>query len=396
MASKLRVQVIVHAGVRLMSGLLSFYLFGLIARMYPAGQVKHVYFFLFVFGFAATALRTLGNVSAGLDPSRTRTANLRRVQTAMGEVALSCVAVVPGAMWLLAAHVEHPPLLLPAALILAVASIDADMLRGLLRRDPMFSIAFGAGSALSVCLLLALPGASSDLAVTALLLQWLPVCSVNVGLIARVLRKSLRRAWGRLRQDGSILLVLTFVALFDGSVLNLPFFLGTALSVESGLEIAIVIRLFSASLVFFPLVLHWSNSDALRRLAASFSIPSTLAYLLLQSCAAVLCGSAFAAAFYLIAQKPVSLAQMLAFYALVASYCVYATAARFAGARQSTSALALLLAAAVAGLWGAVLLLVAGPGLSALSMAALQCLALLCGAGLIWYRAERAGTFGGR
>lgn len=383
MSSRLRVQVVVHAGSRLASGLLSFYLFGLISRLYPPELVKHIYFFLFVFGFAAAALRTLGNVSAGLDPNRTRTQNLRRLQTAMGEVVIACVFVVPFAVWLLAEHVQTMWLLVAAAVTLSLSAVDVDMLRGLLRRDARFSVAFALGSGLAVCLLLWQGHHSLELAVAALLLQWLPVCFSNLGLMVRMLRKSIDRALGRLRKDFSILVVLTIVALFDGLVLNLPFFLGSRISLDTSLQIAVVIRLFSASLVLFPLVLHWSNSDYLRKLAARLSVRPPTAYLLLQLLAAALFGSAFAAAFYLVAQRPVTLGQMLAFYVLASSYCAYATLARFSASRQSTPRLAWALAGTATVLWGVVVLLLKWSALSSLSLVALQALTLVLGSLLI-------------
>lgn len=383
MSSSLRVQVVIHAGSRLASGLLSFYLFGLISRLYEPALVKHIYFFLFVFGFAAAALRTLGNVSAGLDPNRTRTHNLRRLQTALGEVVIACVFVVPFAVWSLAEHVQAVGLLVAATVTLSLSAVDVDMFRGMLRKDPRFSVAFALGSGMAVCLLLGQDHHSLESAIAALLLQWLPVCLSNVGLIFRLLRKSLRRALRRLRTDFSILLVLTVVALFDGLVLNLPFFLGSRISLDTSLQIAVVIRLFSASLVFFPLVLHWSNSDYLRKVARRFSVRPPVAYLVLQVLAAALFGSAFAAAFHLVAQRPVSLWQMFAFYVLASSYCVYATLARFGASRQSTPRLAWALAATVAALWGGVVLLLHWSELSSLPLVALQALTLLLGSLLI-------------
>src|SRR5687767_8207375 len=97
-------QAALHAAVRVVSGLLSFCMFGLIARHYDPESVKHIYFFLFVFGFAAAALRMLGNVSASLDSRRSRSANLRSVMTANGDVIVAGLAVVPLTVMLLAEH----------------------------------------------------------------------------------------------------------------------------------------------------------------------------------------------------------------------------------------------------------------------------------------------------
>ena len=117
-----------------------------------------------------------------------------------------------------------------------------------------------------------------------------------------------------------------------------------------------------------------------------------IAYLLLQLLAAALFGSAFAAAFYLVAQRPVSLWQLLAFYVLASSYCIYATLARFGASRQSTPRLAWALAGTAAALWGGVVWLLKLSELSSLSLVALQALTLLLGSLLIRRFTSRASS----
>lgn len=385
MATKIRAQVIIHMGGRVVSGLLSFYLFSLISKLHEPEQVRHIYFFLFIFGFSAAALRTLGNVSASLDPDRSRTANLRRLKIAIGEVIISCVVVIPGTIWLLSMHVKDRWILAAAAVTLGLAAIDVDMLRGLMRRNNRFAATFALGSGLAVCIVLIQTKPSVETAISALLLQWVPVCASNVQIIARVVRRSIGLAYGRLMQDGSMLLALCAVALFDGLVLNIPFLMGNKFPLATSLEIAVVMRIFSASLVFFPLILHWSNSNQLRKISDRFSVKPINAYLSLQLVASTLSGSAFGFAFWLVAKQPITVWQLLSFVVLTLSYCGYATLARFNAGNRASSALALALAGVASVLWAATLVFLNYPGVESLTFAILQSAALLFGALIIRY-----------
>lgn len=389
--SRLAGEAAVHTAVRVVSGLLSLYLFALIARLYPADEAKDLYFFLLIFGFAASALRTLANVSAGLDAARSRTWKLRRIQSATGEVVLASVVFLPVAIWLFGQHVRHPPLLGCAALVLAGAAVDSDPLRALVDRPARFASLFALGSALAVGWLLLMAPGHADQAVIAMLLQWLPVAIINFAGLRRIAIDSMAAGLRRLRSEAASVGTLFVVAIFDGFVLNLPFLLGGHVSAAVGIDAAVVIRIFSASLIMFPLVLHWSNSSTLLQVARQLGVAPGAAYFSMQACAAIVCGIIFGWAYSWLSGQRLGLPQLAMFTALVVSFCAYTTAARFGGRMASGRVLAPVLGIVSSFTLAGGLYLLSLPGVHAFAIAALQCAALLLGGLAIQAIARAAG-----
>lgn len=387
--SRLVGEAAIHTAVRVVSGLLSLYLFALIARLYPANEVKDLYFFLLIFGFAASALRTLANVSAGLDAGRSRTWKLRRVKSATGEALLASLVFVPVAVWLLGQHVRNPALLACAALVLVGAAIDGDPLRALIDRPARFATSFALGSALAVAWLLLMAPGRADQAVIAMLLQWLPVATINLACLRRIGVDSMAAGLRRLRGEAVSVGTLFVVAIFDGFVLNLPFLLGGQVSAAVGIDAAVVIRIFSASLIMFPLVLHWSNASTLAQVSSRFGVTPGATYFFMQACSAVVCGLVFGWAYAGLSQQRLGLQQLAMFTALVLSFCAYTTAARFGGRTASGRVLAPVLAAVAAFTLAGGLYLLSLPAVYAFAIAALQCASLLLG-GLAIHAIARA------
>lgn len=383
----------VHTAVRLVSGLLSLYLFALMARLYPSSELKGLYFFLMIFGFAASALRTLANVLAGLQARHSRPTKLRRFKSCLGEVMIASAVVVPFTLWLLADYTHSVLLLTAAAIVLAGAAIDTDPLRALLDRPPRFAQAFALGSALAVGWVLLMSRRGAEHAIVAILLQWLPVASLNFLIFSRIALDCISHTMSRLRRHTTSTAALFFVATFDGIVLNLPFLLGSHIPESVGIDAAVVIRIFSASLIMFPLVLHWSNSSTLASLARTARMTTAQAYFLLQSLSAIACGVTFGFAYAFISRQLLGWKGLLMFVSLVAAFCFYSTAARFRGRAASSGRLsitffAIALAAVSGGLYVS-----SQAQVAALAFTALQCAALAAGGFAISYVSRtRAGS----
>lgn len=387
--SRLVGEAVVHTAVRVVSGVLSLYLFALVARLYPANEVKDLYFFLLIFGFAVSALRTLANVSAGLHVTHSKAAKLRRVKSATGEVLLASLLVVPVAVWLLSQHARQPALLTCASVVLVGCGIDSDPLRALVDRPARFAALFAFGSALAVAWLLVMAPGRTDHAVIAMLLQWVPVAAVNLACLRRIGVDSIAAGLCRLRNDVVSVGTLFVVAIFDGFVLNLPFLLGGRASAAVGIDAAVVIRIFSASLIMFPLILHWSNSSTLAQVARRVGVAPGTAYFSMQATSAIVCGLVFGLAYAWLSQQRLGLPQLGMFAALVVAFCAYTTAARFGGRLASGRVLAPALSTVAACTLAGGLYLVTRPAAHALAIAALQCTALLFG-GLAIHGVARA------
>ena len=378
--TRLRGEVATHTIARIFSGVLSLYLFALIARLYSTNDVKDLYFFLLIFGFAVSALRTLTNVSASLQATHSKSRRLRHIQSASGEVLFAALLVVPVTIWLLEQHVSNPTLLVCSAVLLVGAAVDSDPIRALVDRSARFAAAFALGSTLAVSWLLVMAPGPKEYAVIAILLQFVPVALLNFISLMRTGADSLSAGVVRLRANTGSVVTLFIVAVFDGLILNLLFLLGWRAPVDAGIDVAIVIRVFSASLVMFPLFLHWSNSSALARLASRARITVPVIFFSLQVGSAVVCGLLFGVAYAWVSDQHLGFSQLSMFIALVVAFCLYTTAARFGGRAASARLLAPVLGAVAMTTIAAALFMMARPTFHALVFTALQCTALVLGA----------------
>jgi hypothetical protein len=336
-----------YSAIRLLSAGASFYLFALLARIFPHDVTANCYFFMFIFGFLVMAFRMAVNINANVARSRSRSGNLRSIQRAACQAFVVSLAIAPIAAWLLAPHMDSRWLLLAALPMLAFASVDTDMTRAMAGREPLFPAAFALGSIAAIFLLSFAPVQSHDTAIAALLMQWLPASILGATSLAHLGWKSLRKAMGNLRHEAWPLAWILLVALFDGLILNSPFFLGNKLEDAVRIDISVVIRIFSAALAFSPLVLHWSNSTTLGRLASSLGVTHIKAYLGLQITLSFIGAGAFIAAYTLISGAPIRLDQVVGVAVLLASHSLYAAASRHHGSNRPSSLEAVLSAIAL-------------------------------------------------
>jgi hypothetical protein len=338
-------QVLAYAGVRLLSAGMSFYMFALLARLYAPAVTADCYFFLFIFGFLAAALRMAANINAGVSPTRTRTANLRSIQRANCIALLGALVAAPWGALLLEPHSRNLWLLFAAMAILVPCAIDFDLPRALTGKGPLFPAAFAAGSTLAVGLLVMAPGKSPELAIAAILTQWVPAGFLGIKSLLRMGWRPLKKALRRMPGEVQPLAWGLAVALFDGLILNAPFFLGTTLPDTARIDVSVVIRIFSASLLFSPLILHWSNSPALGELGNSFSLTPEKTYFALQIVLSFFSAVVFITAYTLVSGQQINAAQYAAVAVLLVSYCFYTTSSRHQGGTRPTAQRAFLCAA---------------------------------------------------
>jgi len=338
-------QVLVYSAVRFVSAGTSFYLFALLARLYAPAVTADCYFFLFIFGFLAAALRMAANINAGVSAGRTRAANLRGIRRANCIAFLGALMAAPFGALLLQPHTGNPWLLAAAMPVLVFAAVDFDMPRALVGKGPQFPAAFAIGSCVAVGLLTLVSAKSQNLAITAMLAQWVPASLLGIRSLVRMGWKPMRDSLRRVPREVVPLLWVLAVALFDGLVLNAPFFLGAAQSAGARIDVSVVIRIFSAALLFAPLILHWSNSPALGKLGHFFRLPAEQTYLVLQVALSCASAAAFMAAYTLVSGQPVRADQAVAVAILLMAYSFYATASRHQGSLRPTAQRALLCAA---------------------------------------------------
>lgn len=385
-----------YTALRLLSGLMSFALFALIARWYAALDVKALYYFLFLAGFFISALRIFTSLAAGLQGHERRTEKLRRAHAAYARVGCVAVLLLPVVLWTLADPAVPFWALGAMAMVVLLCGFDTDLLRALVGRGSVTALlAVGGGLSALVCLTV---WRSPQGAYAAVLLQWLPMCIVQAAVAWRLRHSILAAVYRVWLLRGRGLVALLGVVLFDGLVINVPFLLDLPVPPEVGVSIGVATRLFVSCIMLLPLLLYWSNGGALSALAKRMGTTAPLMFWCIAMVSGLLAGGAFAMGFALLAGQPPSPLELAAAAALLTGYAAYATISRYrtVGAstleRRDVAVLPGLTGLAVANVTGAVLAM--GSAQPALALALVQGSVLLAAAA--WLLALRASSGPGK
>lgn len=377
-ARSLHLDLLSFVGLRLASGLLSFLLFALLARWFAIHETKALYYLLFLLGFFTSALRALASIAAALRDGESRSAKLRRVAPAYGQVVAVALLLLPLAVWA-TSTLAMPAWVYAAVVVLLLAwGVDIDILRAVFGRSSVVAAAGASGAVLAIgcaALFRTIEGAAA-----AILLQWLPICLLNAWVLVRWRHRIARAAVETLKRMGGKVWGPLTVAIFDGTVLNTPFFLGDLTPPELGRSIGIVTRIFVAAVILMPLLVFWSNGDAMGRFARARRLPVPVIYGGMALFTGLIAGAAFAVAFALISGVPPAPHELVAAALLLLGYCCYAAAARYRG-QLSTALVGVLLLLAAANAAG-IVAVVALQG-QALAVACLQASSLLLAAALM-------------
>jgi hypothetical protein len=377
------VETAVFLGLRVFTGLVSFALFALITRWLVPADAKGLVYFLFIAGFFMSALRLLCSQAAALHGPERRADKLRRALRAWALVACAALLLLPLALWVLAGPTPALWGLPLVAVVIVLWGLDLDLLRAAVGRRSLVAPAAAVGAVGAIVCLAVFR--TPEGALGALLLQWLPLVVMQAALAWR-LRRRLRRALGTVwRSRGQGLPSLMAMALFDGLVINAPFFLDARTPAEVGVSIGVVTRIFVSSLMLMPLVMFWSNGRLLSQVGRRLGLSPAWVFWALALGSGTAAGLALAACFTWLAGQPPQPVELLAALALLLGYCSFATVSRYHGAAGAgaggRAAWPLLLALALANLL-AVAWALATPQ-PALATAVVQMAALLLAAALL-------------
>lgn len=322
-------EAFIHGVSRLASAGLSFVMFAMIARYNNTEDAKAIYFFSFAIGFFIVTMRTFQNMSARLDGTFRRTAKLTIALRVTGQLVVLQVAAIFATLIVLIGQRIPWPLVLVSCVVVPLAGFDADLMRAALHRRSWFSLTFAAGGALGVAILYLMPASSKSTGCAAILAQWVPVLGVNLYWYLRLILRRARLT--RLLADVPLpgLLGSLLVAVFDGAILNAPFLSGNRLSVRTGIDLSLAMRIFISSLPLYPLVLHWSNNSTLATMAKRFHLSEPRLYGGILVLSGWMGGLLLTGVFIGVSHKPITLIQYLLSVVLLAAYCAYATSARY-------------------------------------------------------------------
>lgn len=365
-----------HLGARVFSAVATTSVFALLARVNDAADAKAIFFFLFVTGFLVAFLRSFCAISAQVLGTQRRSERLRRVHRMASHyrrLALPFAVFCAAVLWLQA---MPPAVVLLATVCLVLAGLDADQLRAALGRGAHYSGVFAAGSVLALLALLLGAGRGTVPGALVVLCPWLLLAGANAAIAMRLWRSARRHARRQPRRPDPWLAPM-LTALYDGTVLNLPFLAGSRLGDAAGLDLSISMRLFSSAQPLFPLVMHWAASGRLTQLASRLGCregPMFTGILMLASLASSLI---FVLLYGVVSGKSVTLLQYGLFVLLIMAFSAFAATVRYAAptlpAALRTRQVAVLLAACV-GLWFG---LTPWLSQSAAAVVALQCAGLL-------------------
>lgn len=381
-------QAALHLGARLGSVGLSFLLFAWIGRVLPTPDATTAYFFSFALGFGLATARMTLQLGAAIN-GKARLA--QRGREAHHGLAILCFILpllalgVGGVTWV---YTSDPVLAVLAMVVTVLAAPDIDLLRGIVGRSSLFALSFSAGSLLALVLLQWILPRTLTGVVLALLAQWLPVCALN--------GPAVRRLWlgtRKVRLPISVILGTMALAGFDGLILNAPFLGWLPSSAHASLDLALVMRVFVASLPMLPLLMHWSNSAAFGRLCDGFGLSVQVGFILGLLISGLLAGCAFLATYVMISRQTVSLTVIGLYAVLLLAYSLFAPTMRFAATRLPAGRrIYVLAAAAMAYLAALTIVAHSGGHPDARIVVLLQALALTGTAAWLSHAARSTGT----
>lgn len=322
-----------YAAVRVLTSVLSFIFFTVLTVKVKGWDSSRSVFFLFVLGFLVSGLRLFLQLSSSLQASDPKTRNLSRLYEGVSRTVLVSLILLPLWAYLLHVHTQGLALTVVSVLVVILAGMDVDLYRGLAGKSMLTPVLFALGTLLSLLGALLLPDLGFESSCYLILIQWVPVCVANGLFLIRIVPQ-LAFAF----KGSSILAVLSMVpaGIYDGLVVNWPF-LG-AVNPESAVaqEVSLVIRVFSSSLPFYPLLLFWANNGTLLKLSHRIKVPQSLLFTLFLFVSSIIVAIVFLAFFRLGSNWQISTAVVTMLVVLLFSFCVYLSAVRFNVSLQSS------------------------------------------------------------
>lgn len=362
---RMAAQAALHLGARILSVMLSFTLFAWISKVLSPPDAVRAFQFLFVLGFAVASSRACLHLSARIDGMARSAERLRRLHVGLSSqiwLLLPLGTLLCLSVWI---NTRDTALSMLALLIFLPAAFDTDAVRSVLGRPSYFALAFSAGSAFAVIALASvLPATLSGVAV-AFLIQWLPVCALNVVVLLR------HRRLLTFQPAKAIELPKVLVAAsFDGVVLNAPFFGLAVLHTQVALDISLIVRIFVAALPLLPLLMHWSNSPDFPRLCRRMGLSTAMGFSLALVFSGLVFGFGFAAFYHRTNQSELNPLTILGFTVILSTFSLYFSRARFSSGFFTSSSMVLQLLG-VLGVYVGLLVLL-GANVSVLELASLQ------------------------
>ena len=314
--------------------ILSLVLFTLFTNRLNFVDGQKAAYFLFVLGFGTSAVRFLMQVSCAIEGHKKIRLNMPFIYRGISQSLIVHAFLLPVLAYVLFNHSQSWTLAFGSLLVVSASGLDADILRSTFGKSFLSPLYFGVGTVMAILGVLILPQLTLESACWLTLAQWIPVALYNLAVY--------HRFWRRLYFDWDIksllnLLSLLFVGVFDGLVLNGAFLGLFVLSGHSALEMAGFMRIFSSSLPFLPLILHWSNNGTLSRWSSQFKVSVQVLFVALLSISGFFTASLLGSFFVFFSSWSLSVWVYLLLMPLIIAYSVYASTVRLEFQNKSSA-----------------------------------------------------------
>jgi hypothetical protein len=305
--------------------ILSLVLFTLFTNKLNFVDGQKAAYFLFVLGFGTSAVRFLMQVSCTIEGHKKIRLNMPFIYRGISQSLIVHAFLLPVLAYVLFNHSQSWTLAFGSLLVVSASGLDADILRSTFGKPFLSPLYFGVGTVMAILGVLILPELTLESACWLTLVQWIPVGLYNLAVY--------HRFWRRLYFDWDFksllnLLSLLFVGVFDGLVLNGSFLGLFVLSGHSALEMAGFMRIFSSSLPFLPLVLHWSNNGTLSRWSNQYKVSIQVLFVALLSISGFFTASLLGFFFVFFSSWSLSFWVYPLLMLLIIAYSVYASTVR--------------------------------------------------------------------
>jgi hypothetical protein len=338
---RLALQAALHLSSRVLSVLLSFTLFAWVGKVLSPPDAVKAFQFLFILGFAVAASRASLHLVARVNGMARTSERMRSLHAGLSSqiwLLLPLGSMVCFSVWLSTRDIG---LALLAVLIFLPAAFDADAVRSVLGRPSYFASAFSLGSALAIVAIETILPSTLHGVMMAFLIQWLPVCALNLFLVLRHRRLLVVKPL-----QAAILSKTLVAASFDGIVLNAPFFGIITLPTQDALDIGLIIRIFVAALPLLPLLMHWSNSPEFPLLCKKLGLTTQIGFSIILMTSGLIFALVFAEFYHRTNSSQLNPFTYSGFIIILSTFSIYFSQARFSSVfLRSASALPILLTA---------------------------------------------------
>lgn len=314
-----------HSLFRGFSAILSLVIFTIILNQFSESYSAKIFSFLFIFGFLISSTRLASQIYANIEGSRRLSHRLSRALTGLFTQQALCLLILPVVFIYLITLTENVYCSAFVTIVFFFSSWDLDLVRSSLGKTNIFPVLFSIGSVCAVLFLMTYPTRSLNVGIIAGAIQWLPVSIANFKLAKYLNRRNLALGLSQIQKSFGLLIL----SLFDGIVINTPFFGFVFLTVEQSIELSVIIRIFVSALPFVPLILHLANTPNFATVASKYNTSTELLVMAFIFFSGLIVGFTFLIFLYFTSEIASLSYYFCGFLALLIGYSFYLSHARF-------------------------------------------------------------------